>query len=199
MKTNPIADEGVYDLVPDEGPPPPRVPLPPAALSYRAPREEIPAPDDPETIKNLHFPLWLLGAGVAVQVVGAWIRYRQFDIALTSVGLGLILGTALMLAGILLAARFRGIDLGNFWTAVLKLAAISVAPGALVLICAPALHFIPLGFLIGWAIEFVLYFALLGALFDLDESDTWYCVWVIFLVRLAVYFAMLGIMSGFFN
>ena len=27
--------------------------------------------------------------------------------------------------------------------------------------------------------------------FDLDESDTWYCVSVIFLINLAVYFAMM--------
>jgi hypothetical protein len=50
-----------------------------------------------------------------------------------------------------------------------------------------------LGGLLGLAGNFVLYFALLGALFDLEESDTWYCVWVIFLVRLAVYFAILSV------
>jgi hypothetical protein len=48
-----------------------------------------------------------------------------------------------------------------------------------------------IGGLAGLGVQFVLYFALLGALFDLDESDTWYCVWVIFLVRLAVYFVTL--------
>jgi hypothetical protein len=46
--------------------------------------------------------------------------------------------------------------------------------------------------LLGWAGEFVLYFALLGALFDLDQGDTWYCVLVIFLVRVAVFFTMVA-------
>ena len=31
-------------------------------------------------------------------------------------------------------------------------------------------------------------------LFDLDESDTWYCVLVIFLVRLGVYFLFLWLL-----
>jgi hypothetical protein len=46
---------------------------------------------------------------------------------------------------------------------------------------------------VGWVAEFVLYFALLGVLFELDESDTWYCVCVIFLVRLAAYFLLLAV------
>ena len=35
--------------------------------------------------------------------------------------------------------------------------------------------------------------ALLGALFGLDQSDTWYCVCVIFLVNVATYFSLLGL------
>jgi len=89
-----------------------------------------------------------------------------------------------------LAARLRGIELGQFWTVVLKLAAITVAPSAVVRLATPVLDFVPLGWIVGFIAEFVLYFALLGVLFDLDESDTWFCVWVLFLVRVAVYFAL---------
>ena len=104
----------------------------------------------------------------------------------------MIAGTILMLAGIIPAARWRGVELGSFWTVVLKLAAITAAPSAVVRLVSPVLDVVPLGGLVGWIGEFVLYFALLGVLFDLDESDTWYCVCVIFLVRLAVYFALLA-------
>jgi hypothetical protein len=147
---------------------------------------------DPNTITNLYAPLWLLGGGVAVQIIAALLAARDFAAALTYVAMVLFFGTAVMLVGILLAARWRGIDLGSFGTAVLKLAAISVAPAAVVAILSPALRFIHvLGAIAGLVIEFVLYFALIGALFDLEESDTWYCVCVIFLVRLAVYFFVL--------
>lgn len=153
----------------------------------------MPAKAEPETIRNLYLPLWLLGGGVLVEVIAAAIKERELGAALIHVGVELLLGTALMLAGILLVAWFRKIDFGPFWVAVFKLAALSVAPAAAVDLFTPALNFIPLGVLLGWGGGFVLYFALLGALFDLDQSDTWYCVCVIFLVHLAVYFLLLWI------
>jgi hypothetical protein len=55
----------------------------------------------------------------------------------------------------------------------------------------PIALFIPFGGIAVLIVNFILYFALLGMFFDLDESDTWYCVSVIFLVNLAVHFAMM--------
>ena len=141
-------------------------------------------------------PMWLLCGGIVIETAAAFLRRDNTQVALAQLGIGLILGTVLMLVGVLIAARVRQIDLGNFWTAAFKLAAIAIAPGAVVTLLSPALDRIPLvGGLIGWAGEFVLYFALLGALFDLDESDTWYCIMVIFLVRLAVFFSLLGVLA----
>jgi hypothetical protein len=57
----------------------------------------------------------------------------------------------------------------------------------------PLRYIICLGGLLILGVQFVLYFALLGALFDLDQSDTWYCVIIIFLVYLGVYFLLLWI------
>ena len=61
---------------------------------------------------------------------------------------------------------------------------------ALVAVLGPVFAFIPFGGLIVWVVEFCLYFALLGVFFDLDESDTWYCVCIIFMVSLAGYFLL---------
>ena len=88
----------------------------------------------------------------------------------------LLFGTALMLAGMVLAAKRRGFSLGPIPTAIFKLAAVAVAPAAAVALVSPVLRFVPLGGLWGAIGAFVVYFALLGALFDLDQSDTWYCV-----------------------
>jgi hypothetical protein len=202
--TNPPAEEDdLYDLAP------PTVPQTAAPkrkaggapvsgvvpLAYRTPPGGPSARTDERKLKDQYLPLWLLGGGVAIEVVAAFLRQHTVEGALRSVGIELIGGTILMLAGIMLAARWRAIELGRFWTVVLKLAAISVAPSAVVRIFSPMLNFIPFGGLVGWVGEFVLYFALLGVLFDLDESDTWYCVCVIFLVRLAVYFALLALLS----
>jgi len=197
MRDDP-GDQDIYDLA-NEVPrahktkQPLRTSTPAAPLDYRSKKPAAAVPADADTIKNLYMPLWLLGGGVVVEVVAAFLRDGLAAAALIDVGLELIVGTAVMLGGILVAARLRGLQLGPFWTAAFKLSAISVAPAAALDLAWPLLRIIPfLGGLLGLAADFILYFALLGALFDLDESDTWYCVWVIFIVRLLVYFAILS-------
>jgi hypothetical protein len=99
-------------------------------------------------------------------------------------------GTVLMLAGVMLTAKIRGIEIGSFWSAALRVAAISVAPAAVGDILMPLAWLIPFGGLLQLGVQFVLYFALLGVLFDMDESDTWYCVMMIFLINLGIYFLL---------
>ena len=99
-------------------------------------------------------------------------------------------GTAVMLLAMFIAAKVRGIDLGKLGVAAYKLAAISIAPVAIGEFITPIARFIPFGGVIAWIVECILFFALLGALFDLDESDTWYCVCVMFVTRVALYFAL---------
>jgi hypothetical protein len=195
---NDSGEEGIYDLA-SQAPravqtvKARRASTSAAPLEYRSNKSAVAAPVDTDTIKNLYLPLWLLGGGVVVEIVAAFLRDGLAAGALIDVGFELIVGTAVMLAGILLAARLRGLQLGSFWIAAFKLSAIAVAPAAALDLAWPILRIIPIfGGLLGLAGDFILYFALLGALFDLDEGDTWYCLWVIFIVRLAVYFAILN-------
>jgi hypothetical protein len=165
---------------------------PAMTLPYRTPKDDALGKSDPETIKNLYMPLWLLGGGVVINVVAALFRERgNLSAALITVGIQMTFGTVLMTLGLLLAAKPRGIALGRLPIALLKIAAISVAPAALVALFSPVLDHIPLGGLVGWLGEFVFYFALLGVFFDLDQSDTWYCVFVIFVIHVAVYFLLM--------
>jgi hypothetical protein len=203
------ADPTAYALAPDAAPAPRRRPVAavaarvvaetpaaaPVRLAYRTPKDE--SPTDPETIKNLYMPLWLLGGGVVINVVAVLLHREQHSLtaALIAVGVQMLFGTAFMTVGLLLAARPRGIKLGPLPVAVFKLAAISVAPTALVALFSPFLEHVPLGGVLGWVAEFVFYFALLGVFFDLDESDTWYCVFVIFIVQVAVYFLLMWAMA----
>lgn len=186
----------LYDLAPAPADAEPRKAIPitnaprEVKLNYRGRTDERAVTAEPDKIKNFYMPIWLLSAGILIDTVAAFFEERTIAEALISVGVKLVLGTVIMLAGILIAAKARHIDLGNFWTAVFKLSAVAVAPSAAVALVSPVLRFIPFGFLLIWAIEFVAYFALLGVFFDLDESDTWYCVWTIFLVNLGIYFAI---------
>jgi hypothetical protein len=195
-------DDGkLYDLAPDapvaaamSKPSKRSGPARPVALEYRGGTTDGGrAAFDERRLKDLQLPLVLLCGGIVIEVIAAFLRMRNFEPAMRRVGAELIVGTVLMLVGIVVAARLRGIELGQFWTAVLKLAAVTVAPSAIVRLATPVLDFVPLGWIVGLVAQFVLYFALLGVLFDLDESDTWYCVCVIFLVQLGVYFLLLAV------
>lgn len=56
------------------------------------------------------------------------------------------------------------------------------------------LGWLPLGGLLGWIAGFILYFASIRALFDLEEADTWWCVVTIFLVRVLVVVVVIGML-----
>jgi hypothetical protein len=194
------SDEDLYDLAPKEAPAPPAAAVP-VALPYRSATHD-PGPVDqhfPNRTIDLHAPLWLIGCSVVIRVAGAlWmsrIPEASVSVALFRVGAEMIIGTIVMLAGVLAAAKFRGIQLGSFWVAILKLSAVSIAPSAVTTLLTPMLGFIPFGGLILWAIGFATYFALLGTFFDLDESDTWYCVMVIFVINVAIYFIFFALIK----
>jgi hypothetical protein len=178
-------------------------------LGYQAKRDAsatlaAPAADGyfPNPLKDFQIPLVLLCAGLVVESAAAvWTavqRSHSVWIAVVALFIGLVISTALMLAGVFITAKTRGFSLGRFWPAVLKLSAISVAPSAAMTLLYIFLRFIPFGIIATWIAGFVFYFALIGVSFDLEESDTWYCVIVIFLVKLTVALVILAALSGKF-
>src|ERR1041384_814678 len=79
----------------------------------------------PDKFKDLYLPITLLSIGVLVEFLarwwsGSWIGMGPGE-ALRDVGVVLIISTSLMLLGIWIAAKMRGISFGPAWTAVLKL------------------------------------------------------------------------------
>jgi len=196
--SNPEPDpQGDYELAPADPPPIARraSSAKPATsdntLSYQVRKPRASAKAEPEAIRNFYMPLWLLGGGAAVKVISLAFSHSMLS-ALIVIGVDILVGTSVMLIGVMIAAKLRQFDLGKFWLAVLKLAAISIAPSAAVALATPALNVIPGGFILGFIVEFIAYFVLLGAFFHLDESDTWYCVSIIFLVHVGVYFLLRG-------
>jgi hypothetical protein len=209
-------DDGEYDLTPQTpkvAPRPIHAAAPVAVIPYRGPEKAVPStarpsahrssPEDTEAIVNFTAPLWLLVGGIVVEIIaGFFLGQRTFEDALILIGLKLIGGTLLMLIGVWIAAAARGVKLGPLPTAMFKLAAISIAPSALGDLLLPFSRIIPsigigmigipLGPLLLGVAVFGFYFALLGMFFDLDESDTWYFVWVIFLVKIPIYLIALN-------
>ena len=129
-----------------------------------------------------------------VEAVAIWLSDERFAVAVSHVLVDLLLGTAVALAAMLVEARVRQIHLGALPTVLLKLSALSITGAAAFDVCRPVAAVLPLGGLLLLAGEFVIYFTLLGVFFDLDQSDSWYCPYVIVLVRIAVYFAAAGVL-----
>jgi hypothetical protein len=176
---------------------------PSKAILYERVKVARQGEDDPfpDKIVDFQMPIWLIAGGTLIEISAAFIRAGgvtpRLRVQLMAAGLQLIAGTFVMLVGLLIAARIRQIDLGRLPVAVLKLAAVAIAPGAAVTFMSPFLGLIPfVGGIAGFILQFVLYFALLGALFKMDESDTWYCVCVIFVVSIGVYFGIIAVIAS---
>jgi hypothetical protein len=145
---------------------------------------------DTEKVTKQILPLWILTGGLLVEGFVAFLHARSNPTpAMIHLFVSVGAGTLLMMAGVMIAARVRQIQFGSYASAALRLSAVVVGVAAVNDLLAPLAGFIPFGGLGLLLVSFALYFALLGAFFDLDESDTWYCICVIFLVHLVVYFA----------
>jgi hypothetical protein len=142
----------------------------------------------PETLMARTAPIALIAFGVVVRFgdvalstsMGAWREGFARE------GLALVTGTPLALLAVFIAARSRGFKLGPLPEAILKLMAVTIAPSAAMLLLQYPLSYVPFGFVLAIVAWFVLYFALIGVFFDLDQSDTWLCVWLIFLINFGV-------------
>jgi hypothetical protein len=153
----------------------------------------------PDRIKDLYLPVGLIGVGTAIELVTALVFEVRgiYDVPgrMGSVGITMLIHTAVLLVSILVAGKLRHINFGPLPVAVFKLYAVAQGTRGLTLAFGPLLAigfgFVPLvGGLLIWLIPFVFLYTLLGTLFDLDQEDTRYCLCVVFLVTLAVYVPM---------
>jgi hypothetical protein len=142
----------------------------------------------PDKVKDLYLPLWLIGGGAVVQllsmIISTWGSANALRHTMQNFAIGMVAVTGINLVAILLAARFRGIDFGNWRVAVMKLCAVVIGASAVGALVGTIPFF---GGLFGLFAAPIAYFTLMGVMFDLDQGDTWYCVCIAFLVWLAVY------------
>ncbi len=159
-----------------------------APLAYHTPKHDVDV-NFPNRTLDLHMPVALIIGSIVIEIATIYLnpalRIQTFGQLMMSVGLGLIISTVFILIGIVIAAKVRHFSLGTTPSMILKLIAISLAPAAAMDLAWLPLRFVfILGIILDWLVGFMLYFALIGAFFELDQSDTWYCVVVIFLIKL---------------
>lgn len=188
-------DEDLYDVV-DDSPPvavatTPAIPMIKAVNYARAETVGESAVDRyfPDRVKDLYLPLFLIAGGTIIELAVALMgRSRSLAFAMGAVGTFMVINTIIMLLTVMVVAKIRAINFGPVPTALIKLCGLSIGPGAVGSLLSLVFSWIPIiGALSGWIAGCILYFALFGAMFDLDESDTWVVVLSVFFVRLALF------------
>ncbi|HEV8293165.1 MAG TPA: hypothetical protein VGP94_14620 [Tepidisphaeraceae bacterium] len=129
---------------------------------------------------DLHLPLILLGIGLMLMFGEASFHSHRHHgslfASLFKVSASLILNIILVIIAMVGAAKFSGIYFGKIPTAILKIAALYVAPTTLGSLLTEVLGGeLPVQIL-GYAVNFILIWALLVYLFRLDGSQTMACV-----------------------
>jgi hypothetical protein len=132
--------------------------------------------------RNLYLPIALVLLGCAA-VTGRMLYFRLFsppELAAAWRWVGFMLGwnVLVMLGGVYGIARFTGISFGPLSTAVIKLAAIAVAPHAVMLIVEVLLAGDFAGVAVGWLLAIPLAWWLFMHLFNLDAQEALICVGV---------------------
>ena len=137
--------------------------------------------------KDFQIPIALIIVGF---LIWAFVGYRMMGtagpaIALAVVGVGAVIGTALMIAAAFLTAKLLGMSFGELGPAVLKLAAIYLFPAAVG-------SLFPFGVLIAM----ILWFALLLWLFEIEVFQAVVFVIVLFVVRWVVGWVLANAIAG---
>jgi hypothetical protein len=155
--------------------------------------EEDPFKPDPK--RDTYVPLALLAIGFVLTVLNfAWSMDGHHGAAVAGGIVGaivkLMLGLVLMLVGALLAAKFAGINFGAVGPAILKLAGLCLAPSALGELVTTLLGGDMAVSYIGWAVQAVMYYALIAYLFRLDGGQTVVVVFAITIVKVVLFFVL---------
>jgi hypothetical protein len=154
--------------------------------------------------KNLYLPIGLILLGLIIEYGQAlyWTgdMVQGLGAATLWVGVTVFVNTTVMLIGVFAAAKILDIGFGPFWTAILKLVAIAIGPGAIGGIISTAMGDDFVGNIAGGAVSLGLYWGLFSLLFSLDFSETLNLCFIIWAVRwLVSCFLMTAIMGFFFS
>ena len=147
---------------------------------------------------HLHLPLILLGIGLMLMFGEASFHFHRHRGSLFGslfgVSASLVLNIILMIIAMVAAAKFTGIYFGKIPTAILKIAAVYIAPTTLGGLLTEVLGGeLPVQIL-GYAVNFILIWALLAYLFRLDGSQTMACVMCIGILSMITKLFLVGTM-----
>ena len=147
---------------------------------------------------DLHLPLILLGIGLMLMFGQASLEAHRHHgslfRSLFSVSVSLIVNIIFVIIAMVVAAKVTGIHFGKIPTAILKIAALYIAPTTLGGVLTTALGGDMPYVILGGGVSIVLYWALLAYLFRLDGSQTMACVVCISILGMLTKLFLVGAM-----
>jgi hypothetical protein len=152
----------------------------------------------PNAYLDHHLPLILLGIGLMLMFGQAsFMAHRghgSLFASLFKVSASLVLNIVLVIIAMVVAAKITGIYFGRVPTAILKIAAIYIAPTTLGGVLTAALGGDMSYVILGGGVSIVLYWALLAYLFRLDGTQTMACVFCISILGMLTKLFLVGTM-----
>jgi hypothetical protein len=146
--------------------------------------------------RDRKFPVALLAIGGVLMLAQILIQVIRYDEPLVGSIIGnilsVVINVVLMLAGVVLASKFGGINFGELKPALMKLTGIFIGPIVLGELVTQALGGDMAVALIGNACAIVACWFLIYYLFSLDGQQTMFCVIAIGVVRIAVVTFIIG-------
>jgi hypothetical protein len=149
-----------------------------------------------DPIKDVAIPSALFLLGVVMTFIEARYGRGMTNMveAMAFTGFMVLFNLVLVFAGIMIAVKALDLGLGPIGPALLKIAAISVLPGASAAILQ---HMLGLnGVFIAWIASIVLTYGMFILMLGLDLNETLYCTAFIWFVRTWVGYALVGLLLG---
>jgi hypothetical protein len=150
-----------------------------------------------EPFKDLYLPIGLFVLGVLFTCLEARfsLHIRDVGVVLAYAGIMTAINLVLVFTGIMIATKLMDLGLGPVGPALIKIAAISVLPGAVANLIGAA---IPIGGgYIGWFISLLIIYGMFMGLLELDFQETMICTAIIWVIRTwAGYALVILILSG---
>jgi hypothetical protein len=149
-----------------------------------------------DPVKDVAIPSALFLLGVLVTFCEARYGRGMTGIAeaMAFTGFMVLFNIALVFAGIMIAVKVADLGLGPIGPALLKIAAISVLPGA---VAGMLLHVVGLnGVFIVWIVSLILTYGMFMGMLGLDLRETLMCTGIIWVVRTWVGYALVGLLLG---
>jgi hypothetical protein len=143
-----------------------------------------------EPVKDLYLPagLFLLGCGLTFCEARFGRGIADVGFAMAFTAFTVLINLVFVFAGLMMAVRMLSLGLGPLGPALIKIAAISVLPGA---VAGMLMHFVgDAGYMLCWVVNLILIYSMFMGMLELDLTETAICGVLIWMIRTWVVYGL---------